>query len=324
MKKKLDENRIKEAVGGQAVIEGVMLRNKSHYVVAVRKPDNTLDYIKEPVEENKSKLSKIFFVRGVYNFINMMKLGYKTLVFSANTAMPESEKKEEVTPFAMTLTMIVSLLIAVGLFIALPYFTVNLIGIDEKNNVVLFNIVRGALKISIFVIYLLFISRFKDIKRVFEYHGAEHMVVNAYEHGYNPNKENIKEYTTIHPRCGTTFLFLVLSISIILYVFTSYFVYSVIYVNGVPNKIIGNITVLAINIFLLPVVAGISYEVLKLGFKWYSFPLMRLVILPGLLLQKITTKKPNEEELNVALFALEKLLDTSVDRRCESEVRLNN
>ncbi|TXJ37084.1 DUF1385 domain-containing protein [Brachyspira aalborgi] len=332
MKYKLDENRIKEGVGGQAVIEGIMLRNKTHYVVAVRKPNKIIDFIKYSIPENKNKLSKMIFFRGIINFVDMMKLGYKTLMFSANTAGLEEEvenksktEKEENNEkkqnMAMTLSMLVSLAFAVGLFVALPYFIVNLIGIEEKSHVISFNLLRGAVKLCIFIGYLLVISFFKDIKKVFQYHGAEHMVVNAYEHGLNPNKENIRDFTTIHPRCGTTFMFLVLTVSIILYMFTSYFVYSFIYSSFIPPKIIGNITVLIINILLLPVVSGISYEILKLGFRFYNFPLMRLAILPGLLLQKITTRKPEDEEIEVALFALNKLLDSSIKKRTEDEVK---
>ena len=332
MKYKLDENRIKEGVGGQAVIEGIMLRNKTHYVVAVRKPNKIIDFIKYSIPENKNKLSKMIFFRGIINFVDMMKLGYKTLMFSADTAGLEEEvenksktEKEENNEkkqnMAMTLSMLVSLAFAVGLFVALPYFIVNLIGIEEKSHVVSFNLLRGAVKLCIFIGYLLVISFFKDIKKVFQYHGAEHMVVNAYEHGLNPNKENIRDFTTIHPRCGTTFMFLVLTVSIILYMFTSYFVYSFIYSSFIPPKIIGNITVLIINILLLPVVSGISYEILKLGFRFYNFPLMRLAILPGLLLQKITTRKPEDEEIEVALFALNKLLDSSIEKRTEDEVK---
>lgn len=332
MKYKLDENRIKEGVGGQAVIEGIMLRNKTHYVVAVRKPNKIIDFIKYSIPENKNKLSKMIFFRGIINFVDMMKLGYKTLMFSANTAGLEEEvenksktEKEENNEkkqnMAMTLSMLVSLAFAVGLFVALPYFIVNLIGIEEKSHVISFNLLRGAVKLCIFIGYLLVISFFKDIKKVFQYHGAEHMVVNAYEHGLNPNKENIRDFTTIHPRCGTTFMFLVLTVSILLYMFTSYFVYNFIYSSFIPPKIIGNITVLIINILLLPVVSGISYEILKLGFRFYNFPLMRLAILPGLLLQKITTRKPEDEEIEVALFALNKLLDSSIEKRTEDEVK---
>ena len=331
MKYKLDENRIKEGVGGQAVIEGIMLRNKTHYVVAVRKPNKIIDFIKYSIPENKNKLSKMIFFRGIINFVDMMKLGYKTLMFSANTAGLEEvenksktekeENNEKKQNMAMTLSMLVSLAFAVGLFVALPYFIVNLIGIEEKSHVISFNLLRGAVKLCIFIGYLLVISFFKDIKKVFQYHGAEHMVVNAYEHGLNPNKENIRDFTTIHPRCGTTFMFLVLTVSIILYMFTSYFVYSFIYSSFIPPKIIGNITVLIINILLLPVVSGISYEILKLGFRFYNFPLMRLAILPGLLLQKITTRKPEDEEIEVALFALNKLLDSSIEKRTEDEVK---
>lgn len=332
MNNKLDENRIKQGVGGQAVIEGIMLRNKTHYVVAVRKPNKKIDFIKHKIEDNKNKLSKMFFFRGIINFIDMMKLGYKTLVFSANTAGLEEEKeknkknltKEENSKkesVAMTLSMLVSLFFAIGLFIALPYFITTLIGINEKESVVLFNLTRGVIKLAIFIGYLLIISLFSDVRRVFEYHGAEHMVVNAYEHGLNPDINNIRDYTTIHPRCGTTFMFLVLTVSILLYMFTSYFVYSYIYASYTPPKILGNLTVLAMNIILLPIVSGISYELLKLGFIFYNFPLMRLAILPGLLLQKITTKRPKDDELEVALFALNKLLDNSVGERSEEEVK---
>lgn len=328
MASKLDENRIKQGVGGQAVIEGIMLRNKTHYVVAVRKPNKKIDFIKHKIEANTNKLSKMFFFRGIVNFVDMMKLGYKTLVFSANTAGLEEEKKElskeensKKESAAMTLSMLVSLAFAVGLFIALPYFITTLIGINEKEHVILFNLTRGVIKLAIFIGYLLIISLFSDVRRVFEYHGAEHMVVNAYEHGLNPDINNIRDYTTIHPRCGTTFMFLVLTVSILLYMFTSYFVYSYIYASYTPPKILGNLTVLAMNIILLPIVSGISYELLKLGFIFYNFPLMRLAILPGLLLQKITTKRPKDDELEVALFALNKLLDDSVGERSEEEVK---
>lgn len=331
MNNKLDENRIKQGVGGQAVIEGIMLRNRTHYVVAVRKPNKKIDFIKHKIEDNKNKLSKMFFFRGIVNFVDMMKLGYKTLVFSANTAGLEEEEKNKKNltkeesskkeSAAMTLSMLVSLAFAVGLFIALPYFITTLIGINEKEHVILFNLTRGVIKLAIFIGYLLIISLFSDVRRVFEYHGAEHMVVNAYEHGLNPDINNIRDYTTIHPRCGTTFMFLVLTVSILLYMFTSYFVYSYIYASYTPPKILGNLTVLAMNIILLPIVSGISYELLKLGFIFYNFPLMRLAILPGLLLQKITTKRPKDDELEVALFALNKLLDNSVEERSEEEVK---
>lgn len=233
----------------------------------------------------------------------------------------EKNNDEKKQNMAMTLSMLVSLAFAVGLFIALPYFIVNLIGIDEKSHVVSFNLIRGAVKLLIFIAYLLVISFFKDIKKVFQYHGAEHMVVNAYEHGLTPDKTNIRNFTTIHPRCGTTFMFLVLTVSILLYMFTSYFVYSFIYSSFIPPKIVGNITVLIINILLLPIVSGISYEILKLGFRFYDFPLMRIAILPGLLLQKITTKIPEDNEIEVALFALNKLLDSSIEKRTEEEVK---
>ena len=332
MSNTLDENRIKEGVGGQAVIEGIMLRNKTHYVVAVRKQNKEIDYIKQPVEENNSKFKNVIFVRGIINFIHMMKLGYKTLMFSANTAGVEEdnalkdkevtkEKNEKKESLAMTFSMMTSLLFAIGLFIALPYFLTNLIGINEKDNVVVFNLIRGGIKLAIFVGYLVIISFFKDVRRVFEYHGAEHMVVNAYEHGLNPDKTNIREFTTIHPRCGTTFMFLVLTVSILLYVFTSYFVYSVIFANLTPIKIVGNLTVLGINILLLPIVSGISYELLRVGFRFYKFPIFRIFMLPGLALQYITTKIPEDDEIEVALFALEKLTNISVADRTEEEVQ---
>ncbi len=319
MKPQLDKNRITEGVGGQAVIEGIMLRNKTHYVVACRRPDDMLTYIKKPVPENNIPAAKWIFVRGVANLFAMLKLGYSTLVYSANENLKEGETKEEITTKGMTISMIISMLFAMGIFVVLPYLVTNLLGIDEKNDPILFNILRGGIKICIFILYLGFMHFFKDIRRVFEYHGAEHMVVNAYEHGENPNKDNIRNYTTIHPRCGTTFMFLVLSISIVLYMFTSYFVYNVIYAEGAPSALIARITVVLCNIALLPVVSGISYEVLKLGFRFNNFPLIKLIVLPGLLLQRITTKKPADDEIEVALYALERLLDTSVDYKGEDD-----
>lgn len=319
MKQELDKNRITEGVGGQAVIEGIMLRNKSHYVVACRKPDKSLTYIKKPVPENKNPAAKWIFIRGVVNLFMMLKLGYSTLVYSANENLDEGEEKEQITTKGMTVSMIISMLFAMGIFVVLPYLVTNLLGINEQNDPILFNILRGGIKIGIFILYLCFMHCLKDIRRVFQYHGAEHIVVNAYEHGETPDKENIKKYSTIHPRCGTTFMFLVLSISIILYMFTSYLVYNVIYANGIPSAMIARITVVLCNIALFPVVSGISYEVLKLGFRFNNFPLIKLIILPGLLLQRITTKKPDEDQVEVALYALDRLLDTSVDYKSEDD-----
>ncbi len=324
MKPQLDKERITEGVGGQAVIEGIMLRNKTHYVVACRRPDGTLTYIKKLVPENKNPMAKWVFFRGIVNLFAMLKLGYSTLIYSSNENLKEGEKKEEITPLGMTFATITSMIFAVGIFVVLPYIVTNLLGIDEKTAPIEFNILRGGIKICIFILYLGFMHFFKDIRRVFEYHGAEHIVVNAYEHGENPDKENIKKYSTIHPRCGTTFMFLVLSISIVLYMFTSYLVYNIIYANGIPSETIARATVVLCNIALLPMVSGISYEILKLGFRFNNFPLIKLIILPGLLLQRITTKQPQEDEVEVALFALDRLLDTSVDYKDVDEDNSDN
>ncbi len=272
MEKDLDKNRISEGVGGQAVIEGIMLRNKTHYVVAVRKENKTLTYIKDRVKENTNIMSKWIFVRGVVNLFTMVKMGYSTLVYSANQSLKEGEKKEELTTSGMTISMIISMLLGIGIFIILPYVVTNLLGINEKNDPILFNILRGGIKLVIFTLYILSMRLFKDIRRVYEYHGAEHIVVNAYEHGETPDKENVRKYTTIHPRCGSTFLFLVLSISIVLYMFTSYFVYNVVYANGYPSEIVARATVVGFNILLLPVVSGISYELCDSAWRFLFLP----------------------------------------------------
>ena len=290
-------------IGGQAVMEGIMMRNKNRYAVAVRKPDKNIEIHVAGYEQSESWTRKVPFVRGIFNFIDSLKLGMETLTFSASFY----EEDEEETGFdrfmgkifgakaekaMMGITMIVSLIIALAIFMVLPYFVASLL---EKylSNPSLIAIIEGILRVVIFVVYVLLISLMKDIRRVFMYHGAEHKCINCIESGKPLNVQNIKKSSRLHRRCGTSFLLIVMVISIICFFFIR-----------VDNMVLR----LVLRIVLIPVIAGISYEVLRLAGKFDNW-VVRVISAPGMLLQRLTTKEPDEDMIEVAIKAVEAVFD---------------
>ena len=285
--------------GGQAVIEGVMMRGKEKYAIAVRKPDDDI-----VVEERdlKSSDDKLFFlkwplVRGVVALFSSLIIGMKALSFSADVALEEED--EEITPLEMAGTIIISFILAILFFVAMPAGIIRLIQGFIEYNVVL-NIIEGLIKISAFLGYVFFISRLEDIQEVFRYHGAEHMVIFNYESGEPLSVDNAREFTTIHPRCGTSFIFIVIIISIFFFSFFSPLLFS----QGRPPFLQRTLY----HVIFLPFVAGTSYEILKMAAKDKVNPLVRLLSIPGMCIQKLTTGEPDDSKLEVAIKALEAVL----------------
>lgn len=284
-----------ENYGGQAVIEGVMIKGPKGIVTAVRDSNQEIKYQSKEFVSFTKKYPKtnIPLLRGVINLIETLSIGMKSLNYSVNVAGGEIGQKGSVLISIITGTL--SIALALFLFKFLPLGIVQGISnyIVQINNPFIYNIIEGIGKISIFVAYLLIISRMKDIQRVFQYHGAEHKVVNCYEKEGKVSTKNAKKYSTIHKRCGTTFILLVLIISIIIYLF-------------IPIQL-SFTSKLALRIMLLPLIAGISYEILKLNSKYENI-LLKIFAAPGLWLQKITTNEPDEEQIDVAVFALKKAI----------------
>lgn len=292
-------------IGGQAVLEGIMMKNGSEYAVAVRKPDGEIEIQKGEYKSivKWEKLTKIPFVRGVFNFIDSMVLGMKTLMFSASfwedeegevVALTEAEakKKEKQEELMMTVTMILSMVIALGLFMVLPYFISNLFSGIVKLRF-LKTTIEAIIRICLFVAYILLISRMKDIQRTFMYHGAEHKCINCIEHGMELTVENVRKSSKQHKRCGTSFLFFVVLVSIVVCFFIT-----------VESPILR----VLIRIALLPVIAGISYELIKLAGN-SSNPVISLLSVPGLVMQNLTTKEPTDDMIEVAIKAVEEVFD---------------
>lgn len=292
-------------IGGQAVLEGIMMKNGPQYAVAVRKPDGEIEV---KVEEYKSivkweKLTKIPFVRGVFNFIDSMVLGMKTLTYSASFWEEEEEegvvlteeeikKKEKQEDLIMSITMIVSVILALGLFMVLPYFISNLFSGVVKSRF-LKTVIEAIVRITLFIVYIALISRMKDIQRVFMYHGAEHKCINCVEHGMELTVENVRKSSKQHKRCGTSFLFFVVLVSIVVCFFIT-----------VESPVLR----VLIRIALLPVIAGISYELIKLAGSSDN-PVIGLLSKPGLAMQNLTTKEPEDDMIEVAIKAVEEVFD---------------
>ncbi len=286
-----------EHIGGQAVIEGVMMRSKGKLSVAVRQSEENISIKCQPIMSlaERFKFFKFPILRGMVAFFESLVLGVKTLTYSANQVLEEEE--EELTDMQLFLTIAASLLFGISLFFLLPTFLMGLL--RGPLEIPLFiNLGEGIIRISIFLGYVLIISRMKDIQRVFQYHGAEHKVIHSYESGEELTIDNAKKHTTLHPRCGTSFLLIVMLTSIILF---SFF--------GWPNLLMR----FAIRLAILPLVAGISYEIIRLAGKSNN-SLTRLISIPGLFLQKFTTREPDNDQIEVALTALTSLTGEGEER----------
>ena len=294
-------------IGGQAVLEGIMMRHGDDYAVAVRKPDGEIFVQKEEYHSviKWKALTKIPFIRGVFNFIDSMVLGIKTLMFSAEFYEDEEEvksekelteeeiaKKEKQEKWMMNATVAISVVIAAAVFMVLPYFLSSLLK-PLMPSYHLRTLVEGFVRIGIFILYIALISRMDDIQRTFMYHGAEHKCINCIEHGLPLTVDNVRISSRQHKRCGTSFLFFVLAISIILLM--------LIQVESPLMRVI-------VRIALIPVIAGISYEVLKLAGRSEN-PIINLLSIPGLAIQKLTTKEPDDSMIEVAIQAVEAVFD---------------
>jgi len=294
-------------VGGQAVLEGVMMKNKDRYAVAVRKPNGEIDVEISNYQGilEDSKVKKIPFVRGVFNFVDSLILGMKALNHSADFY----EEEEEETKFdkalnkmtkgrgeevLTTFVMILSVVLAVGIFIVLPYFISAWLQ-DHFNimNESIIAVIEGVLRIGIFILYVVAISAMKDIRRVYMYHGAEHKCINCIEHGYELNLRNAKRSSRLHKRCGTSFLFFVMFVSIILFFFIR-----------VDNQLLK----VLLRIALMPVVAGISFEIIRLAGRTDNI-IVRILSAPGMLIQRMTTKEPDDKMIEVAIASVEAVFD---------------
>lgn len=292
-------------IGGQAVLEGIMMKHNDDYAVAVRKPDGEISVKKEKYHSivKWKVLTTTPFIRGVFNFIDSMVIGIKTLTYSASFYEEEEEKEEVLTEEAvkkkekkekllMGATVAFSVVAAVAIFMVLPYFLTSFLkGLIPSYQVR--TVIEGLVRIGIFVLYVLLISRMEDIQRTFMYHGAEHKCINCIEHGLPLTVENVRKSSRQHKRCGTSFLFLVLAISIVLLL--------LIHVDSAVMRVV-------VRILLLPVIAGISYEVLKLAGRSDNI-LINLISSPGLAIQKLTTKEPDDDMIEVAIQAVEAVFD---------------
>lgn len=302
-------------IGGQAVLEGIMMKNQDKYAVAVRKPNQEIEV---KVDEYKSfcegkKILSLPFIRGIFNFVDSMVLGIKTLMYSSEFYEEEEEVqedtladkavksvfKEKAEDVLMGLTVLFSVFFSVALFIVLPYLISEFMknSLEIRSNTAL-SVVEGVVRIVIFILYIVLISLMKDIKRTYMYHGAEHKCINCIEDGKELNVANVRTSSRLHRRCGTSFLFLVMFISIVAFILVS----------SLMPADVGKLFKIVVRLLLIPVIAGISYEVLRLAGKNDSL-IVRMISAPGMALQKLTTKEPDDSMIEVAISAVEAVFD---------------
>jgi uncharacterized protein YqhQ len=294
---------VKPVVGGQAVIEGVMMQNGGRIAVAVRRQSDGKIVVRPIASRSRFKrLGEIPVLRGLFRMYDMISLGLRALNLSTQIAFSE---EEQVGRGGTVLTFAVAIAIAVGAFIVLPLYLTNSIPGLRLGNSVLFNLVEGSIRLAFFFIYLFVISRLKDIHRVFQYHGAEHKAVYTYEFGEALTVENARTHTTLHPRCGTAFLIMVFVIAILVFSLA-----------GNPSLWLKVLS----RLLLLPVVAGLSYELLQYTGRHFDRWWVRLLAQPGLWLQRLTTANPEDDMLEVALAALRQVLGMQEEPKLEPAV----
>lgn len=296
-------------VGGQAVLEGVMMRSPSALAVAVRKPNGEVAIKEGPWKSITTRIPLLSwpFFRGGIILIEALINGLDALTFSANQAL-EDETDEEMGVWAMGLTIAVSFGLGILLFVALPHYLSLLLGrigpLSFGVRSIAFHSIDGLLKLSFFLGYILLISRIKEIGRVFEYHGAEHKSIFAYEAGKDLTVENAREYTTLHPRCGTAFILIVLILSILIFSL----VFPLIISADQERGWMINILYVFIKILLMMPIAGVAYEFNRFASRHMDRTLLKLAVMPGLWVQKLTTREPTDDQIEIALIALKKAL----------------
>ena len=293
-------------IGGQAVLEGVMMKNKEKYAVAVRKPDGEIEVEVENYQglAHGSKFKELPFIRGIFNFLDSLILGTRALNYSASF-YEEEEGKETKFDKAMDkmsggngekllsgIVTVISIMLAVGIFIVLPYFISSLFESFIRNRS-LMAIIEGVIRIALFLLYVWGISAMKDIRRLYQYHGAEHKCINCIEKGRPLTVHNVMRSSRLHKRCGTSFIFFVMLVSIVLFFF--------IQVDNVAEKVI-------LRILLMPVVAGISYEIIRLAGRTDNV-FIKILSAPGMWIQRMTTREPDESMAEVAIASVEAVFD---------------
>ncbi len=282
-------------IGGQAVIEGVMMRAGNVWTVAVRNPEKEI-VIKTEGIRTLPKPLKLPLLRGFVALIQSLSIGIRALLYSAEASGHEEEKPSSASLF---FTVLVAFVIGIALFLVFPLYATKLLGglfslINESS--LTFNFVDGIIRVLVFLIYILSINMSKDIRRVFEYHGAEHKAVHAYEAGEDLIPENVEKYSMLHPRCGTSFLLIVMMLSILIF-------------SMIPRDWSFTGKFLS-RLLLMPLIAGVSYEFIKFSSKKMDNPMVRFAAAPGLWLQKLTTAKPSHDQIEVAVKALKEVLET--------------
>ena len=285
----MNTERIKKFVGGQAVIEGVMMRGPGVTATAVREPAGTIVVQKEPTKSiaDTYPILKKPFLRGCVALYESLVIGMKALSFSAKAA---GDEEEEMSNSEIAITMVISTIFAIAVFLALPTFIVKFIPGVQDNHVVL-NLIEGVIRLVLFLLYIWGIGLTKDIQRVFQYHGAEHKTIHTYELDLPLTVENVRKQSRLHPRCGTNFLLIVMVVSIFVFAFL-----------GWPNLLERIVS----RVLLMPVVAGIAYEVIRLAGR-SEHSLVQALIKPGLALQYMTTREPEDDQIEVAIRALEEV-----------------
>ncbi|MDD3803022.1 MAG: DUF1385 domain-containing protein [bacterium] len=295
----------KPKAGGQAVIEGVMMLVPGGYALSVRQPDKTIKTEKRPFKKitERNKFLHLPFIRGVASFIESMVLGYESINKSAAIAYGETLKGGAKETLLNALTIILSLAIGFGIFFFGPVYVGTILKL--QGNQLLFNLFAGGFRFLLFIIYIVAISYVKDIKRLFMYHGAEHKTIYAYESGDELTVENIRKYSTKHPRCGTSFIFITLLTAILFYAVIDYFVFMTLNIPNNPfNRFLNHM-------IFLPLIASVSYELLMLAGKFYRNPLVKFMVWPGILFQYITTKEPTDDMIEVAAESLKSSFEAS-------------
>ncbi len=272
-------------IGGQAVIEGVMMRNRSRFAIAVRLPNGQIKIRKEK-STKFPKLFKVFFIRGIVGLAYTLYDGVRALVWSSSQNLGEDE---ELSKREIIGTIILSFLFSIIFFVGVPFFSAHWI----QSEGIWFDVLDGIFRIVLFLGYLIAISFMKDVRTLFQYHGAEHKAIYCYEKKEELTVPNVKRCSRFHPRCGTTFLFIVVLLSIIVFSFLD---------GPLWFKLLGRI-------LLLPVIAGVGYEIIKMGGKYADNPIVATIIAPGLWLQRITTKEPTEKQLEVGIASLKAVID---------------
>ena len=294
-------------IGGQAVLEGIMMKNKEKYSVAVRKPDGQIE-VRTKVYRSiagDSKWAKLPLIRGVVNFIDSLVLGMESLSYSASFYDDEEEQEpgkfekllvklfgEKAEKVVMGCTVAFSVIMAVAIFMVLPYYISGIFRNFIVSNTLL-AVLEGVIRLGLFTLYVVLISCMKDIKRTYMYHGAEHKCINCIERGRELNVKNVRKSSRYHARCGTSFLFIVMVISIVFFIFI---------------RVDSPILRVVFRILLVPVIAGVSYEFIRLAGRTDN-PLMKVLSLPGKAMQKLTTREPDDDMIEVAIAAVEAVFD---------------